>query len=553
MSSLAAIQSANRDVSNTPPGPFQDCRECVHIALFFDGTGNNRFADDATQSRSNVARLFFAARDQKDMGIYRIYIAGVGTRYNASRNWAERVDSWVEDVTLGNAAGLGGERRLQGGDTQMNDALERALLNNARTEGGKTQKIAERMQGEGFEKMLESLANHRLIKSISFSIFGFSRGAALARAFTNRLANQLKPGPNRTYTYQGVEARIAFLGIFDTVASFGLPGKNWGGWQTKDLTIPPHVESCHHYVAAHEVRFSFPVDLVRDATGYHSNMKEIVYPGVHSDVGCGYEPGKQGRKDTLARIPLRHMLDAGVDHGVRLMSFGYLIQNRAAIAQRIVEDPETAELYKQYLRACSAQGNFVEVQMRKHMEQYYSYRGTQFRAKTGTASANQRRLAQLRKQLSEVRRAEAGAENKKWREFVVGTVPSWWDARKEEGKLEDRIEALEAELKAAEKDAQRLAESDSSIAVQAYALQRAIESNDNLVAKNGQLVLVLEKHPWMLEAWHRTASPEVIRFFDMLVHDSRTDFIGGNEPFVYFRNRGIHEQARRRSGASGHW
>jgi Uncharacterized alpha/beta hydrolase domain (DUF2235) len=550
---LNGVRSANRDVDNAPPGPFQDCRECVHIALFFDGTGNNRLDDDAKQSWSNVARLFFAARDDSALGIYRIYISGVGTRYNASRNWAESIDSWIEDMTLGNAGGLGGDRRLDGGDTQMNDALERTLLQNAKTEGGKAHKVAQRMEGEGFEKMIAALANHRLIKTITFSIFGFSRGAALARAFTNRLTERMTPAGAGTYRFQGVEARINFLGIFDTVASFGLPGTNWGGWKTKDLTIPPHVEMCHHFAAAHEVRFSFPVDLIRDRSVYHGNMLEKVYPGVHSDVGGGYDPGKQGRKDTLARVPLQHMLEQAVEYGVRLHSFGYLAQYRAAIAQRIAVDATTAKAYSAYLSECAPGEAPVEHQIQRHMQQYFAYRGTLHRRKVGSDSANQARLTQLRRELAGVRRAEAGAESTKWREFSFGTVPSWWDARKKEGQLEDRISQLEAEVESAEKDAQRLAASDDAIAVQAYALQRAIERNESLVAKDGQLVLVLEKHTWMLDAWKRTASPAVIQFFDTFVHDSRTDFLGGREPFVYFRNRGVHEQARRPAGAGGSW
>ena len=551
MGQLGSIQSANRDVGNAPPGPFQDCRECVHIAMFFDGTGNNRFADDEAQKWSNVARLFFAAREEPAVGIYRIYLAGVGTRYNASANWAERLDSWIEDGRLGNATGLGGERRLQGGDRQMNDALERVLLQNARSEGGKTKQTAERMEGEGFAKMSQSLGNHRLIKSINFSVFGFSRGAALARAFVNRIAHDMKGTGPDSYTYQGKPARINFVGIFDTVASFGLPGKNWGGWQTKELQIPAQVEQCYHYVAAHEVRFSFPVDLIRNAET--SNHFERVYPGVHSDVGGGYDAAKQGRKNTLACVPLVHMLDGAVENGARLHGLGYLKQVNFPIAQRIAVDDPTRLAYNAYVDECRPGANPVELQMRRHMEQYFSYRGTQHRNKVGTNTANERRLSQLRRELAQVRAAESAASGKTRNEFFVGTVPSWWNAWKAEGKLEEAIERLETELEAAELDAQRLAASDSAIAVQAYALRRAIERGEDLVAHNGSLVLVLEKHQWMLDAWRRTASAGVIHFFDNYVHDSRTDFLGGKEPFVYFRNRGVHEQARKSGGASGSW
>lgn len=121
-------------------------------------------------------------------------------------------------------------------------------------------------------------------------------------------------------------------------------------------------------------------------------------------------------------------------------------------------------------------------------------------------------------------------------------MPSWWKARKKEGELEDKIGSLEEELAAAEKDATRLAESDSDIAVQAYALQRAIEKNSLLTLQDGQLVLLLEKQPWMLEAWQSKAATDVCQFFDNYVHDSRTDFLRGNEPFVYFRTRDKHQQ-----------
>lgn len=36
----------NSDVSNTPPTAKQDCSDVVHISVFFDGTGNNKDADE---------------------------------------------------------------------------------------------------------------------------------------------------------------------------------------------------------------------------------------------------------------------------------------------------------------------------------------------------------------------------------------------------------------------------------------------------------------------------------------------------------------------------
>lgn len=49
-----------------------------------------------------------------------------------------------------------------------------------------------------------------------------------------------------------------------------------GGWATaEDLRIPADVRRCVHMVAAHEVRGSFPVDLVDGA-----NCEQITYPNL---------------------------------------------------------------------------------------------------------------------------------------------------------------------------------------------------------------------------------------------------------------------------------
>ncbi|MDW9256591.1 hypothetical protein C7S16_0831 [Burkholderia thailandensis] len=39
-------------------------------------------------------------------------------------------------------------------------------------------------------------------------------------------------------------------------------------------------------MSAHEVRQAFPLDSVRVDKTYPGNCEEVVYPGVHSDVGA---------------------------------------------------------------------------------------------------------------------------------------------------------------------------------------------------------------------------------------------------------------------------
>lgn len=160
------------------------------------------------------------------------------------------------------------------------------------------------------------------VDRIRISVFGFSRGATEARVFCNWLGDACDPGPG-LLRLCGIPVQIDFMGLFDTVASVGAAQSFFesvfdghGGWAGgEDLRIPADVRRCVHMVAAHEVRGSFPVDLVDGA-----NCEQIIYPGVHSDVGGGYAPGEQGRSpkdaDKLSQIPLcdmyRHALAAGV-------------------------------------------------------------------------------------------------------------------------------------------------------------------------------------------------------------------------------------------------
>ncbi|MDR0071136.1 DUF2235 domain-containing protein, partial [Acinetobacter sp. 11520] len=115
-----------------------------------------------------------------------------------------------------------------------------------------------------------------------------------------------------TYGQGKYPIEFKFLGIFDTVASFGLPATNLSNslpFLERDLVVDERVQNCSHYIAGNELRFAFPVDVIhKDNKLANSNWKEVVYPGVHSDVGGGYEPGSQGVNDNFARIPLKHML-----------------------------------------------------------------------------------------------------------------------------------------------------------------------------------------------------------------------------------------------------
>ena len=95
---------------------------------------------------------------------------------------------------------------------------------------------------------------------------------------------------------------------------------DWGG----RLKIHESVEEVRHFIAAHEIRNSFPLDSVSVLSGGEINKPahfyETIYPGAHSDVGGGYAPGEGARSlvaaESLSLIPLRHMYDFALRSGI---------------------------------------------------------------------------------------------------------------------------------------------------------------------------------------------------------------------------------------------
>ncbi|EOC9363940.1 PAAR domain-containing protein [Enterobacter asburiae] len=135
-----------------------------------------------------------------------------------------------------------------------------------------------------------------IVKSIQFDIFGFSRGAAAARHFANRVLAQdsaiiaaIRQGLNGVIFLGQPAGKTRFIGLFDTVAAIGSPvnGMNPHSASTGEvkITLPPGIaEKVFHITAGNECRFNFALNSVRPV------WPELVLPGAHSDTGGGYLP-----------------------------------------------------------------------------------------------------------------------------------------------------------------------------------------------------------------------------------------------------------------------
>jgi uncharacterized protein (DUF2235 family) len=169
------------------------------------------------------------------------------------------------------------------------------------TRFSKVGRIAGGITGAGgrtrVRRMLDDLGRNFADGDRVIDIAGFSRGAALALHFANHIHANGIPG------HQGTEGvPIRFLGLWDTVPSFGVPGSQANiGW---NLDLPDNVEKCFHALALDERRRTFALRRLEarvERADQEGRLFELWFRGVHSDIGGG------NGNAYLSSIPLNWM------------------------------------------------------------------------------------------------------------------------------------------------------------------------------------------------------------------------------------------------------
>jgi len=218
----------------------QNAGQRIQVGIFFDGTDNNRERDRPQGHDTNVSKLFDLF-DHNEKTRYKFYLEGVATGgYLAS------------DPATGIALGRGIQERID--------------------------------RAAAFLKKL--IVKHPTAK-FQLSLFGFSRGSATVLSFVNQLFG-------KTSSLLGVGElpfeQVWFVGLFDTVGSIGVPGTD------DDLghdlgVVPSSIRSLAHLTSRDERREFFPLTSVRigPKAPLPENWLETPFPGVHSDVGGGYD------------------------------------------------------------------------------------------------------------------------------------------------------------------------------------------------------------------------------------------------------------------------
>ncbi len=276
----------------------------ITIGIFFDGTLNNK---TNTQEKINNSEYFrnYGVEKKEDSSYY-------NDKSNVARLW-----EFLEDPNKIYIEGIGTLDRE--GDSTMGFALGTGITGIR----GKVRKGCEKIV-EKVKKEKDKVGATR-INTLTFDVYGFSRGAAAARNFVHEISKAkykailVATGSGEFMTFEKTDSdgnitqrdefpkrghlgllleeknievdiiRVRFLGIFDTVSSYSRYLSAFPDFDDveelglNNLGIASNVV---HYVAENEHRENFSL------TNTHVGIQKT-FPGVHSDVGGSYYDGTE--------------------------------------------------------------------------------------------------------------------------------------------------------------------------------------------------------------------------------------------------------------------
>lgn len=288
----------------------------VTLNLFFDGTGNNKSNTEARKANS----IHYQEEGNKKNDSFENEFSNVAKGYDAIDSDAEnQVAEYIEGI---------GTVDLQGDNLFPGQALG----------SGETGVVGKVTKGcmKGADKVGNFIKKSSIknINTLKVNVYGFSRGAAAARHFVHvagtppsvsysngRSVLQIFPPKNipdasfvltdddgtkldfiNQYGYFGAclmkkglavkKIVVNFVGLYDTVASYGVLHKN----DTSDLGLDSISRAYFvlQLASDNEYRKNFRLTNINSAA---LHGLEFTLPGVHSDIGGAYRNGNEERDD----------------------------------------------------------------------------------------------------------------------------------------------------------------------------------------------------------------------------------------------------------------
>lgn len=281
------------------------------IGVFFDGTGNNRENTASRLLQFNECSAPSQGMNQKDAqscedfleainkdslsnGSYRGYYSNIhwlNTLHLPDQALKEeqtsaQIKTYISGI--GTAAGESDSAIGMGLGTSILDMFEGVVTKTDEAMKGIKNVITKFME---FNQPAEFC-----IAKIQFDVFGFSRGAAAARHFANRVMEQdpaiakaISEGLYGDFYDGKPSGEVRFLGLFDTVAAIGgisnffdINGRS--NPRVKMELRPSVAKKVFQITAMNEYRYNFSLNSIEGM------WPELALPGAHSDIGGGYNP-----------------------------------------------------------------------------------------------------------------------------------------------------------------------------------------------------------------------------------------------------------------------
>lgn len=292
---------ANVVFGDYSPPPPPDNIINVALGIFFDGTLNNKTNSDARKSNANS---------------YKEYGGDLSDNNSYNNDWSNIARLW-DNYDKRNAIYIEGIGTIDNQDDEMDGfayGSEKTGIK-AKVKIG-CEKIAEKIN------LLKKSNPSAKLGTIILDVFGFSRGAAAARYFVHQVSKKkvntdpksIKFGnlgtelKNVSVNIDEITINIRFLGIFDTVSSY-----SENTWTTspnfdndiEELQLDDIIKAKKivHFTAENEHRINF--DLTDVVVYDQVKQKRISlgieksFPGVHSDIGGGYESISEAKDEII--------------------------------------------------------------------------------------------------------------------------------------------------------------------------------------------------------------------------------------------------------------
>ncbi len=280
------------------------------ILLFADGTGNARTA----QFRTNVWKLYNAVDSTPGSGQIAYYHDGVGTSSIAPLRMLGGIFGWglarnVKELYAFLCLNL----------TSVDDEIH--LFGFSR--GAFTVRIlAGLIAAEGVRPITDEAALADWVTE-AFRRYRRERwlkhqevGCIRRFLFKHLISTRHK----RPWDGEPLKPNIQLVGVWDTVAAYGGPivemVRGFDRWviplSMADYKLNPKIRHGRHALALDEEREAF-LPLPWDEVGSENRIKQVWFPGVHSDVGGGYPD------EGLSSVPLAWMMDEAIGLGIKFL------------------------------------------------------------------------------------------------------------------------------------------------------------------------------------------------------------------------------------------